>query len=69
MADHELFLNLAEALQARLELQVVVGGCLSNGRDDGNPVALGADIVCRRDASDVNVWVGHVSQTASVLFD
>lgn len=55
VTDHELLLDLAKALQARLELQVVVGRCLSNSRDNSDPVALGADVVCGRNASDVNV--------------
>lgn len=42
---HELLLNLAQTLQTGLELEVVVGTGLSNGGDDGDPVALGADIV------------------------
>lgn len=54
-SSQELLLDLAEALQTGLELQVVVCGCLSDGGDDGNPVALGADVVCGRDAGDVNV--------------
>lgn len=42
---HELLLNLAQTLQTGLELEVVVSTGLSNGGDDGDPVALGADIV------------------------
>lgn len=41
----ELLLNLAQTVQTGLELEVVVGSGLGNGRDDGDPVALGADVV------------------------
>lgn len=54
-SSQELLLDLAEALQTGLELQVVVCRCLSDGGDDGNPVALGADVVCGRNAGNVNV--------------
>lgn len=56
MTYHELFLNLAEAVQPGLELEVVVGRRLGNGRHNGDPVALGADVVGGRDAGNVNVW-------------
>ena len=52
---HELLLNLAKTVKTRLELKVVVGVGLGDGRDDGNVVALGTDVVCRRDDSDVDV--------------
>lgn len=52
---HKLLLDLAEALEAGLELEVVVRGGLGHGGDDGDPVALGAHVVGRRDASDVDV--------------
>lgn len=44
---HELLLNLAEALETGLDLEVVVRVGLSNGADDGDVIALGADVVCR----------------------
>jgi isopentenyl diphosphate isomerase/L-lactate dehydrogenase-like FMN-dependent dehydrogenase len=44
---HELLLNLAEAVETRLQLEVVVGVGLGNGRDNGDVVALGADVVGR----------------------
>ena len=48
MATHnELLLNGAETLKTGLELEVVVRGGLGNGGDDGDPVALGADVVGR----------------------
>lgn len=53
--SQELLLDRAEALQTRLQLQVVVGRGLCDRRDDGNPVALGADIVCRGNAGNVNI--------------
>ena len=43
---HELLLNLAEAVETGLDLEVVVRVGLSDGADDGDVVALGADIVC-----------------------
>lgn len=52
---HELLLDLAKALQARLKLKMVIGRCLSNGGDNGDPVALGADIVRGGDAGNVDV--------------
>ena len=54
-AYQELLLDLAEAFQTGLQLQVVVCRCLSDGGDDGNPVALGADVVGGRNAGNVNV--------------
>jgi hypothetical protein len=51
----ELFLNCAQAVKTGLELKVVVGRCLGNGRDNSNPVALGADVVSGRNASNVDV--------------
>jgi hypothetical protein len=52
---HELFLNLAKTVKTRLEFKVMVGVSLGDGRDDGNVVALGADVVGGRDNGDVNV--------------
>lgn len=52
---HELLFYGTQALKARLELQVVVSIVLGNGRDDGNVVALGADVVCRRDHGNVDI--------------
>jgi hypothetical protein len=43
---HELLLNLAEALETGLNLKVVVRVSLGDGADDGNVVALGANVVC-----------------------
>ncbi len=54
---HELLLDPAEALDARCELEVVVRRGLGDGGDDGDPVALGADVVGGGDAGDVNVCV------------
>ena len=44
---HELLLNLTEALKTGLDLQVVVRVSLGDGADNGDVVALGADVVCR----------------------
>lgn len=60
--SHKLLLDLAEALQTGLELQVVVRGRLGNGRDNGDPVALGADVVCGGNAGNVDVLRAKVSQ-------
>lgn len=52
---HKLLLNLAEAVNTRLELEMVVGRGLSDGGDDGNPVALGADVVSGGNARNVDI--------------
>ncbi len=52
---HKLLLNLAEAVKTRLELKVVVGVGLGDGRDDGNVVALGAHVVGGRNDGNVDV--------------
>ena len=52
---HELLLNLSEKVETGLELKVVVAIALSDRGDDSDVVALGADVVCRRDDSDVDV--------------
>ena len=53
-----MLLDLAQTVKARLELEVVVRRSLSNSRDDGDIVTLGANIVSRGDTSDVDVWYG-----------
>lgn len=53
---HELLLDLSEAVKTGLELEVVVGICLSDSRDNGDVVTLGADVVGRRDDSNVDVY-------------
>lgn len=55
VTHHELLLDLAEALEAGLELEVVVRRGLGHGGDDGDPVALGADVVGGGHAGDVDV--------------
>jgi hypothetical protein len=42
---HELLFNLAQAVETRLKLEVVVRSCLGNGGNDSDPVTLGADVV------------------------
>lgn len=59
LAYHELFLNGAEAVQTRAELEVVVSLGLGNGRDNGDPVALGADVVGRGNAGNVDICRWH----------
>ena len=44
---HELLFDLAKTLETGLKLKVVVSRSLGNGRDDSDPVALGANIVSR----------------------
>ena len=44
---HELLLDFTEAFKTGLDLEVVVRVGLSNGADDGDVIALGADVVCR----------------------
>jgi hypothetical protein len=51
----EKLLDLAKSVDAGLELEVVVRRGLGDGRNDGDVVSLGADIVGRRDHGDVNV--------------
>jgi hypothetical protein len=53
---HELLLDLAEALKTGAKLKVVVCSRLGNGRDDGDPVSLRADIVRRGNTSNVDVY-------------
>jgi hypothetical protein len=57
---HELLLNLSEAIDTRLELEVVVGSGLGNSGNDGDPVAFGADVVCGRDGGNVDICVALV---------
>jgi len=52
---HELLLDTAEAVEARLQLEVVVGGGLGDGADDGDVVAAGTDVVGGADHGDVDV--------------
>lgn len=58
---HELLLDLAEALDAGGQFKVVVGRGLGDGRDDGNPVALGADVMGGGNAGDVDVCDGTLA--------
>ena len=52
---NEAFFDFAEALQARLEFEVVVGFGFGDGGDDGDVVAFGADVVSGGDDGDVDV--------------
>ena len=63
---HELLLDSAEAVETRLELEVVVSLSLGDGGDDGDPVALGADVVGRGNASDVDICHGS-AYTLAIL--
>lgn len=61
---HELFLNLAKAFETRSQLEVMVRLGLGDGGDDSNPVPLGANVMGRRYAGDVDICLGWpVSQT------
>ena len=51
----EFFLDPAEPVQARLQLEMVVALGFGDGGDDGDVVALGADVVCRGDDGDIDV--------------
>lgn len=68
-SSQELLLDLSEALQTGLELQMVVCRCLSDGGDDGNPVTLGADVVCGRNAGNVDVLFESVSTADFEAFE
>ena len=50
-----LYAEPGDELTIGLELKVVVAIALSDRGDDSDVVALGADVVCRRDDSDVDV--------------
>jgi hypothetical protein len=52
---YKLLLDLAETVETRLELQVVVAVALSDGGDNGDVVALGANVVCGRNDGNVDV--------------
>ena len=51
----EFFFDLAETVQARLELEVMITGAFGDGGDDGDVEALGADVVGGGDDGDVDV--------------
>ena len=52
---HEALFNFAEALEAGLQLEMVVCRALSYGRYDGDVIPLGTHIVGGRDDGDVDV--------------
>jgi hypothetical protein len=43
---HELLLDFAEAIETGLDLEVVIRVSLGDGADNGDVVALGANVVC-----------------------
>ena len=51
----ELLFDFTQTLETWLKFNVVVRIGFSDSRDNGDVVALGADVVCRRDDSDVDV--------------
>lgn len=53
---HEAFFNLTESLEARLQLEMVVGITFGDGADDGDVVAVRADVVCGRHDSNIDIW-------------
>jgi len=52
----ELFVYCAQVLEGGLELCLRIG-CLGGGGDESEPLALCADIVRRRHAANVNVYL------------
>ncbi len=60
---HEALGNGAEPLEARLQLNVMVGLRLGNRRHNGNVVALGAHVVRRRHDGNVDIF----SQRKSII--
>jgi hypothetical protein len=52
---NELLFNLAKTVKTRLKLEVVVGVGLGNCRNDGDVVALGANVVGGGNDSNVDV--------------
>lgn len=52
---HELLFDAAEPVETWLQLEVVVAVAFGDGGDDGDVVALGADVVRGGDDGDVDV--------------
>jgi hypothetical protein len=52
---HELLLDTAEPVKTGLKLKVMITIAFGDGRNNGNVVSLGADIVGRRYDCDINI--------------
>lgn len=52
----EFLFDPAKSIKARLELEVVIRRALGYGGDNGDIVAFGANIMGRRNNSNVNIW-------------
>lgn len=59
--DGSLVVDRTEKFQSRFEFSFRVVG-LDNGRYHGDVNVLGADVVGRRDFSDVDVWKNETDQ-------
>jgi hypothetical protein len=66
--SHEHLLDLAEALEPGLQFEMVVGARLGDGRDDGNIVAFGANVVSGRDDRDIDIWRESSARELSQFF-
>ena len=66
---HELFFDLTKAIKTGLELEVVVSICLGDGRDNGDVVALRADVVSGRNDGDIDICGMSVSGLSLSLVD
>lgn len=53
---HESLLNSAESIETRLKFKVMIAESFCNGGNNSNIVAFGANIVCRRDNRDIDVY-------------
>jgi hypothetical protein len=53
----EFLLDLAEPLEAGLQLKMMIAITFGDGGNDGDVITLGADVVRRRDDCDVDVFV------------
>lgn len=56
---HEHLLNLAQAVKTWLELEVVVCFAFSDGRDNGNIITFGTDVVGRRNHGNIDVLMNR----------
>ena len=53
--SHELLFYTSQTIEARLELQVVIGTAFGDRADDGDIIALGTHVVGGADDGDVNI--------------
>ena len=64
---HELFFDLAQTLDTRGELEVVVRTCFRNCRNNSDPIPLRADVVGGRDAGDIDICVLEYKPSCIIL--